>query len=124
MSDHDARIQEKLNEYLMTLAPLERAKDDIEYARQMLRVRIEEDIHTLAPALGILSETLQISTLDLLLAPDRKAFVQEAVGRSGLSPDEIRLRLTESSATAREELKLLGIGESIEKTPDSPHETK
>jgi hypothetical protein len=111
--DSGALVREKLNEYLMMLAPLDRAEQDISFARRMLRARTEEELHHIAPALGALSDALRVSTLDLLLAPDRVAFVEEAVARSGLTVDEIRRRLVETGPTAREDLKMLGIGEPL-----------
>lgn len=111
--DSGALVREKLNEYRMMLAPLERAGEEIAYARRMLRARTEEELHAIAPVLGALSDALRVSALDLLLAPDRVAFVQAAVARSGLTVEEISQRLIEASSTAREDLKMLGFGESL-----------
>ena len=111
--DSGALIQERLSEYRTLLAPLSRAEDDIAFARTMLHARFEEEICNLAPALGALAEMLRVSALDMLLAEDRVDFVESALARSGLTADEIRLRLVEASSTAREDLKLLGFGERI-----------
>lgn len=111
--DTGALINEKLNEYLVMLAPLERAEQELALARRMLKARAEDDIHRIAPVLGVLADALHVSTLDMLLAPDRIAFVQEAVERSGLTVEEITHRLIEASSTAREDLKLLGLDESL-----------
>jgi hypothetical protein len=111
--DSGALIREKLNEYQMMLAPLERAQEDISFSRRMLRARTEEEINQIAPVLGVLAESLNVSTLDMLLAEDRVAFVQRALVASGLSVEEISQRLIEASSTAREDLKLLGFGESL-----------
>jgi len=111
--DSGALIREKLNEYLMMVAPLERAEEDIAFSQRMLRVRTEEEIHQISPVLGALADALHVSTIDMLLAKDRVAFVQEAMERSGLSVEEIGRQLIEASSTAREDLKLLGFGESL-----------
>jgi hypothetical protein len=100
-------------EYRALLAPLARAEDEIEYALRMLHARFEDEICNLSPALGALAEMLRVSALDMLLAEDRVSFVESALGRSGLTADEIRLRLVEASSTAREDLKLLGFGERL-----------
>ena len=111
--DSGALIREKLIEYQMMLAPLERAREDIDLSRRMLRAKTEEEIHQIAPVLGVLAESLHVSTLDMLLAEDRVAFVQRALTASGLTVEEISQRLIEASSTAREDLKLLGFGESL-----------
>lgn len=111
--DNEALIREKLNEFQVMVAPLDRAAEDLAYARRMLRARIEDEIHELAPALGALSETLHVSSLDLLLAADRVAFVRAAISRSGLTVEEIHRRLTETSSTAHEDLRLLGFGDTM-----------
>jgi len=107
--DSGALILEKLSEYRMMLAPLERVEQDVDLARKLLRARTEDELNKIAPVLGALADTLHVSTLDLLLASDRPAFLQDAMERSGLTVEEIRLRLIAISATAREDLKLLGI---------------
>jgi hypothetical protein len=111
--DETTLIQEKLREYLTLIGPLDRAGSEIELSRKMIRARTEDELHQIAPALGALSEVLGISSIDLLLARDRRAFVQDAVERSGLSIDEVRLRLTDAKSTAPDDLKLLGFGESL-----------
>jgi hypothetical protein len=111
--DESTLIQEKLREYLTLVGPLDRAGAEIELSRKMIRARTEDELHQIAPALGALSEVLGISSIDLLLARDRRAFVQDAVERSGLSIDEVRLRLSDGQSTARDDLKLLGFGESL-----------
>lgn len=111
--DEGARIQEKLDEYRAMLGPLERAEGELALARRMLRARTEDELHQIAPALAALSDALRVSTLDMLLAEDRMRFLQEAVDRSGLHPDEIRRRVIRASSTAREDLKLLGFGEEL-----------
>ncbi len=113
MMDEGELIQEKLNEYLLLLAPLERAEQDLDIARKMLRAKTEEDIHRIAPSLGLVSETLNISTIDLLLAEDRPKFLNEALARSGLTVEEVRNILVPQIDRAREELKIIGIPDSI-----------
>ena len=79
--DESTLIQEKLREYLTLIGPLDRAGDEIELSRKMIRARTEDELHQIAPALGALSEVLGISSIDLLLAKDRRAFMQAAVER-------------------------------------------
>jgi len=108
-----AQIREKLNEYQMMLRPLERAEEELSFARRMLRARVEEEIYALAPALGALAETLRVSGVDLLLAADKVAFLNAAVERSGMTPEELQQRLAQASSTANEDLKLLGFGDNL-----------
>jgi hypothetical protein len=105
------KLNEKLNEYLTLLSPLERAENDILMAHKMLKARTEEEINHISPAIGALSDELRISSVDILLAEDPKRFVQSAIDASGLSEDELRMRLIAASSTAPEELRLLGFGE-------------
>lgn len=111
--DSGSLIQEKVNEYRVMSAPIERAQEDLALSRRMLHARYEEEIVTLAPALGALAEMLRVSALDMLLAADRVSYLEAAVHRSGLSVDDISRRLIDSSATARDDLRLLGFGESL-----------
>jgi hypothetical protein len=111
--DTGALINEKLNEYLVMLAPIQRAEEELALARRMLKARTEEEIHRIAPVLGVLADALHVSTLDMLLAQDRVAFVQQAMERSGLTVEEITHRVIGASSTAREDLKLLGLDESL-----------
>src|SRR5947209_16351755 len=111
--DSGGLIREKLTEYELMVGPLDRAEEEISYARRMLRARVDEDLRVLVPVLGALAETLDISPLDMLLAPDRVSFVQAAVDRSGMELDDIRRNLIEASASAREDLRMLGFGEPI-----------
>jgi hypothetical protein len=115
MTDADAmeKVREKLDEYLTLLAPLERAENDILLAHRMLKSRTEDEINDIAPMLAALSETLRVSSIDLLLAEDRMSFVKEAMLASGVSDDELRGRLISASSSAREQLRLLGFGESL-----------
>src|SRR5438067_1914891 len=112
-TDSMAQVREKLNEYLTLLAPLERAENDILLAHRQLKMRTEDEINVLSPALAVLSESLNVSSVDLLLADDSTAFVRDALDSSGMSVEELRGRLIAASSTAREDLKLLGFGETI-----------
>lgn len=112
-ADSMAKVREKLNEYLTLLSPLERAENDILLAHRMLKARTEDEINALSPVLAVLSDSLRVSSVDLLLASDHKAFIQEAIAASGLSEEELYGRLISASSTAREDLRLLGFGESI-----------
>ncbi len=111
--DESTLIQEKLREYLTMVAPLERAEGEIDLSRKMLRARTEEELHRIAPALGVLSDVLGIATIDMLLARDRRAFIHDAVQDSGLSIEEVRHRLADMHSSAPHDHKLLGFGESL-----------
>ena len=104
-----AAVQEKVNEYGVLVAPVEQAIRELQLARGMLRARAEDEINTLSPALAALSEALQISTLDLLTAGDRQAFLRDAVERSPLPVEEIRRRVLQAGAGAGEQLRALGL---------------
>jgi hypothetical protein len=79
----------------------------------MLRARAEDEINNLSPALAALSDALGISTLDLLTAKDRGAFLQEAVERSQISVEEVRRRILEAGDDeSREQLRALGLPEA------------
>lgn len=103
-------VQEKVNEYRVLVAPVEQAIRELQLARGMLRARAEDEIHSLSPALEALSEALGISTLDLLVAPDRARFIEEAVAASPLPVEEVRRRVLEAGGTG--ELRLLGLPET------------
>lgn len=105
-----AAIQEKVNEYAVLVAPVEQAIRELQLARGMLRARAEDEINILSPALAALSDALDVSTLDLLSAGDRAAFLREAVARSPLPVEEIRRRvLGAAGAGANEQLRALGL---------------
>src|SRR5437763_13898368 len=87
--DERSLIQDKLREYLAMAAPLGRAEAEVALARRMLRARTEDELHHIAPALGVLSESLEVSTLDLLLADDHIGFIHGALERSGMSLHEL-----------------------------------
>ena len=93
----DGAVLEKLNEYRVLVAPVERAIRELHLARGMLRARAEDEINALSPALGALAEALGISTLDLLTSSDRSRFLHEAVLRSELPVDEIRRRIASAA---------------------------
>jgi hypothetical protein len=103
-------VQEKVNEYRVLVAPVEQAIRELQFAQGMLRARAEDEIHALSPALETLSEALGISTLDLLLAKDRAAFLQEAVARAQVPVEEVRRRLLD--AGVGEHLRALGLPEA------------
>jgi hypothetical protein len=108
-------LTEKVNEFRMMNAPLEQAIQELEYAQSLLKARAEHDINQTVPALGALAEILDISSLDLLTAPDRLEFLQEAMKRTGLTQDEVgqQMRALVASQQSRDDLKALGISEEI-----------
>ena len=111
-SDVTTAVNTKLNEDSFLMAPVEQAMRELQLHRGMLRARAEEEIHALSPALATLSEALEISTLDLLTAPDRSAFLADALHRSQLSIDTIRERLLACGESDSESLKVLGLPEA------------
>lgn len=111
-SDMTGVIQEKVNEYGVLVAPVEQAIRELQLARGMLRARAEDEINALSPALAALAEALEISTLDLLTASDRAAFLRDAVARSPLPVEEIRQRVLVAGAGAGEQLRALGLPEA------------
>ena len=109
-----AGLTEKVNEYRVMAAPLDQAMRELEYAQTLLKARAEHDIAQTVPALGALAEILDISMLDLLMSPDRVAYVHAAMERQGLTEVEVGQQLRAlSSPQARNDLKALGISEQI-----------
>ncbi len=106
-------VQEKVNEFSVLVAPVEQAIREMQFARGMLRARAEDEINALSPSLAALSEALDVSTLDLLLAADRGAFLREAVARAGVPVDEIQRRLRDAGFGAGEQLRALGLPEPV-----------
>ena len=120
----DARdaLTEKVNEYRVMAAPLEQAMRELEYAQSLLKARAESDIAQTVPALGALSDILDISPLDLLMAPDRLAFVHAAMERQGLTADDVARQMRSLSgpdgtpappADLRDGLHALGLSDPI-----------
>jgi hypothetical protein len=114
-NDLSAGLAEKVNEYRMMSAPLQQAMTELEYAQSMLKARAESDIAQTVPALGALADILEISSLDLLMAHDRIAFLQEAIERRGLTTEEVgqQIKALVESPQSRDDLKALGIGDDI-----------
>ena len=108
-------LEEKVNEFKLMSAPLDRMMQDLEYAQALLKARAESDIAQTVPALGALAEILDISSLDLLMAPDRIAYLHGAMTRQGLTTDEVgqQMRALVASQQSRDELKALGLPEHI-----------
>jgi len=95
------------------LGPLQRASEEVDISKKMLKAKTEEEIREVAPALGALAEVLNVSSIDILLAEDQRAFIQEAMERSTVTVAEIRDHMLEASSSAREEMKLLGFGDNL-----------
>ncbi len=116
VTDLSAGLAEKVNEYQVMSAPLDQAMRELEYAQTLLKARAESDIAQTVPALGALADILDISSLDLLMAHDRLAFVHEAMQRQGLTEQDVAQQmraLVSSDDQSRNDLKALGIGEEI-----------
>ena len=117
-TDLSAGLAEKVNEYRVMSAPLDQAIRELEYAQTLLKARAESDIAQTVPALGALADILDISSLDLLMAHDRLAFVHEAMQRQGLTEQDVAQQmraLVSPDDQSRSDLKALGIGEEISK---------
>jgi hypothetical protein len=104
-------LTEKLTEYRIMSAPLERAAQEMDYAHSLLRARVETEIAEHVPLIGTLAEILDISILDLLFAPDRPAFVQNAMSEAGLTSEDIMLQLRALGPPHGDELKAIGLEE-------------
>ena len=105
-------VQEKVNEYRVLVAPMENAIREIQHGRGLLRARAEDEIQQLSPALAALTDALGVSTLDLLTAKDRSAFLQDAVLRCPLTVEEIHHRIRAAGIGAGDELRALGLPEA------------
>jgi hypothetical protein len=114
-NDLSAGLAEKVNEYRVMSAPLEHAMRELEYAKTLLKARAESDIAQTVPALGALADILDISTLDLLMAPDQHVFIHEAMARHGLSSEDVaqQMRSLDASPQSHDDLKALGFAEQI-----------
>jgi len=110
-----AEVRDKMNEYRVLVAPVEQAIKEMQHARGMLRARAESEIHALAPALAALSEALNISTLDLLLATDRQAFLRDAFAVSGVAPEMVRERVLAAANNSSASAEMLGLLAAEEK---------
>ena len=116
VTDLSAGLAEKVNEFRVMSAPLDQAIRELEYAQTLLKARAESDIAQTVPALGALAGILDISSLDLLMAHDRLAFVHDAMQRQGLTEQDVAQQMRALVAPddqSRSDLKALGIGEEI-----------
>jgi len=114
-NDISAGLAEKVNEYRVMTAPLQQAMQELELAQSMLKARAESDIAQTVPALGALADILDISVLDLLMAPDRVEFLQGAMARQQLSPEQVghKMRALVGSPHSDDQLLALGLGENL-----------
>jgi hypothetical protein len=102
-------LADKLAEYRFLAAPLERAQREIDLSHQMIRAKLEAEISDRVPALGLLAEILDFSIIDLLVADDRSAFVNQAMMEVGLTSDEVVRELRSlGPPPPHEDLALLG----------------
>jgi len=103
-------LAEKLSEYNVLAAPLERAHAEIDLSQKLLRAKLESEIAERIPALGVLSEILDFSIIDLLVADDRQQFIHQAMVESGLTSDEVLRELRAlGPPPPHEDLALLGL---------------
>ena len=108
--DIAAYLTSKINEYRILSAPLERAAREMDYTHQLLRSKVESEITDEVPALGAVAGILDISVLDMLLAPDHRTFIAQAMDRAGLTPQEVLQQLRTLGPPPRsEELEALGL---------------
>jgi hypothetical protein len=105
-------LADKLSEYQVLAAPLERAHAEIDLSHKLLRARLESEIADRIPALGLLAELLDFSIIDLLVTKDRPQFINEAMVESGLtSEDVVRELKSLGPPPPHEDLALLGLSD-------------
>lgn len=103
-------LSSKLGEYRILTSPLERVARDLDYHHQLLRSKIESEIAAEVPTLGALAEILDISILEMLLAPDRYQFVSNALARANMSSQDVLHQLrTIGAPPRRDEMEALGL---------------
>jgi hypothetical protein len=103
-------LADKLDEYQVLVAPLERAHREIDLSHQLLRARLESEISERVPALGLLAQILDFSIINLLVAQDRAQFVNQAIMESGLTSEEVLRELKSlGPPPPHEDLALLGL---------------
>jgi hypothetical protein len=103
-------LSSKVGEYQVLTGPIERAARELDLSHQLLRAKVESEITEEIPVLGTLAEVLDISILDMLMAPNRYDFVNEAMGRAGMSSQELVQQLRSlGPPPRREELDALGL---------------
>jgi hypothetical protein len=108
--DIAAYLSSKISEYRILSAPLERAAREMDYTHQLLRSKVESEIAEEVPALGAVAGILDISLLDMLMAPDHRRFVAEAMDRAGLTSQDVLQQLRTLGPPPRtEELEALGL---------------
>ncbi len=101
-------LAEKLSEYRIMASPLERAAAEMDYAQRLVKAKVESEIAEHVPALGALADILEISIMDLLMAPDRKVYLQTAMTEAGLTNDDVMLQLRALAPPSGDELVALG----------------
>lgn len=103
-------LSEKVGEYQVLAGPLQRAARELDLSHQMLRAKVESEIIDEIPALGTLADVLDISILDMLMAPNRYDFVNQALTRSGMTSQELLQQLRALGPPPRpEDLGALGL---------------
>jgi hypothetical protein len=105
-----AYLADKLAEYQVLSAPLQRAKSEIDLSHQLLRARLESEIEERVPELARIADILDFSIIDLLVSSDRTQFVHKAMLRSGTTSDEVLRKLRSlGPPSINEDLSLLGL---------------
>ena len=102
-------LTEKLSEYRIIAGPLDRAVAEMDYARNLMKAKLESEIAEHVPALGALADILEISIIDLLMAQDRRQFIQKAMTDSGLSTEDVMQQLRSLAPPSHEDLHALGL---------------
>jgi hypothetical protein len=103
-------LSSKISEYRVLAAPLERAAREMDYTHELLRSKFESEISEEVPALGAVADILDISVLDMLLAPDHRRFIADAMDRAGVTSQELLQQLRALGPPPRsEELEALGL---------------
>ncbi len=107
-----AYLSDKASEYRIMAAPLNRAMREMEFEHQLIRARIENDISERVPAMSALADILNVSILDLLMAPDRFEFVRRAMEEANLTSDAVLTQLRSlGPPPENDELDAFGLGD-------------
>jgi hypothetical protein len=103
-------LSNKVGEYQVLAGPIERAARELDLSHQLIRAKVESEITEEIPVLGNLSEILDVSILDMLLAPNRYEFIHAALERAGITSQELVQQIRALGSPARtEELDALGL---------------
>lgn len=108
--DIAAYLATKVDEYRILVGPLERAAREMELSHHLVRAKVESEIAGEVPVLGALAEILDISLIDMLMSQDRYGYMNDALGRAGLTAHDVVQQLRQIGPPPRnEDLEALGL---------------